>query len=241
MGAGIAAVAVQAGYDVALVEPDAAAQQKARAVAGERVQFYDTIPAGLDVEIAIEAVTERLDVKRSIFTELAKALGPAALLATNTSSLSVSGIAEGIDHPERVIGLHFFNPPGAMKLVEIVRGDETSDDAVGRARAIADRFGKTTVVAADMPGFIVNRIARPFYLQAMRAYDAGAGTLEELDLLARGAGFRMGPFELMDLIGLDVNLATSESIYERTGAARLKPVELQRDLVRAGKLGRKTG
>ena len=241
MGAGIAGVAAQSGFDVALVEPDPAAQQKARAGAGERVQFYDTVPTGLDVEIAIEAVTERLDVKRAIFAELAKALGPQALLATNTSSLSVSEIAEGVDRPERVLGLHFFNPPGAMKLVEIVRGDETSDDSVERARAIAERFGKTAVVTADTPGFIVNRVARPFYLQAMRAYDAGVGTLEELDLLARGAGFRMGPFELMDLIGLDVNLATSDSIYERTGAARLKPVELQRDLVRAGKLGRKTG
>jgi 3-hydroxybutyryl-CoA dehydrogenase len=241
MGAGIAAVAAQSGADVALVESDPAAQQKAREGAGAHVQFYDTIPTGLDVEIAIEAVTERLDVKREVFAALAKALGPQALLATNTSSLSVSEIADGIDRPERVLGLHFFNPPGVMKLVEIVRGDETSDDAVAQARAIADRFGKTSVVAADTPGFIVNRVARPYYLQALRAYDAGVATIEELDQLARGAGFRMGPFELMDLIGLDVNLATSESIYERTEAKRLEPVALQRELVRAGKLGRKSG
>jgi len=248
MGAGIAAVAARAGDDVVLIEPDAAARERARDLvanaAGDRagkVQYYEAIPATLEADLAIEAVTERLDVKRAVFADLAKALGPEALLATNTSSLSVSEIAEGMENPGRVLGLHFFNPPTVMKLVEIVRGDETSEDAVERARAVADRFGKTAVAAADTPGFIVNRVARPFYLQAMRAYDAGVGTFEELDLLARGAGFRMGPFELMDLIGLDVNLATSDSIYERTEAARLKPVDLQRDLVRAGKLGRKTG
>ncbi len=246
MGAGIAAVAALAGDEVVLVEPDPGARERASnailsSSKGSRVQFYDVIPAGLDTGIAIEAAPERLDVKRSVFLALAHALGPQTLLATNTSSLSVSDIAEGIDHPERVLGLHFFNPPAKMRLVEIVRGDATSDDAIERTRAIATRFGKTAVLAADTPGFIVNRVARPFYLQAMRAYDAGVATLEELDLLARGAGFRMGPFELMDLIGLDVNLATSESIYERTGAARLEPVALQRELVQAGKLGRKSG
>ncbi len=246
MGAGIAAVAALAGDDVALVEPDNAARQRASDVIlslskGARVQYYDTIPTGLTAEVAIEAVPESLDLKRSVFMALANALGSDVLLATNTSSLSVSDIADSIAHPERVLGLHFFNPPVAMKLVEIVRGDATSNAAIERARAIATRFGKTAVVAADTPGFIVNRVARPFYLQAMRAYDAGVATLEEFDLLARGAGFRMGPFELMDLIGLDVNLATSESIYERTAQARLEPVALQRELVQAGKLGGKSG
>ncbi len=245
MGAGIAAVAALAGDDVALIEPDPAAQQRAKErmpkdMAG-RVQFYDAIPTGLDAELAIEAVSEQLDLKRSVFRTLAAALNPQTVLATNTSSLSVSEIAETVDNPERVLGLHFFNPPTAMKLVEIVRGDATSEDAVDRARAIAKRFGKTAVLTADTPGFIVNRVARPFYLQAMRAYEAGVAPMDELDRLARGAGFRMGPFELMDLIGLDVNLATSQSIYERTGAARLEPIGLQRELVAAGKLGRKAG
>ena len=250
MGAGIAAVAALAGDSVALIEPDGQAQQKARDVIlrqvqddtiMQRVQFYDSVPIGLDAEIAIEAVPERLDLKRAVFKTLAGALGPQTLLATNTSSLSVSEIAESVEHPERVLGLHFFNPPVAMKLVEVVRGDETSDEAIAQARAIADRFGKTVVVTADTPGFIVNRVARPFYLQAMRAYEAGVAPMDELDRLARGAGFRMGPFELMDFIGLDVNLATSQSIYERTGEARLGPVALQQDLVAKGKLGRKTG
>lgn len=207
----------------------------------QRVQFYDTVPTGLDAELAIEAVPERLDLKRAVFKTLAGALGARTLLATNTSSLSVSEIAESVEHPERVLGLHFFNPPVAMKLVEIVRGDETSDETAAQARAIAERFGKTAVVAADTPGFIVNRVARPFYLQAMHAYEAGVAPMDDLDRLARGAGFRMGPFELMDFIGLDVNLATSQSIYERTGAARLKPVAVQQELVAQGKLGRKTG
>jgi 3-hydroxybutyryl-CoA dehydrogenase len=250
MGAGIAAVAALAGDSVSLIEPDSAAQDRARGVilrqaqddsVKQRVQFYDSVPTGLDAEIAIEAVPERLDLKRAVFKTLAASLGPQTLLATNTSSLSVSEISETVEHPERVLGLHFFNPAVAMKLVEIVRGELTSDDAVTRARAIAERFGKTAVVTADTPGFIVNRVARPFYLQAMRAYEAGVAPMDELDRLARGAGFRMGPFELMDFIGLDVNLATSQSIYERTEAARLKPVALQQELVAAGKLGRKTG
>jgi len=243
MGAGIASVAAAAGDSVALVEPDAAARERVHALSetNQGIQLYDAVPSGLDAEIAIEAVPERLELKRQIFSSLAKTLGSQTLLATNTSSLSVSEIAENIEHPERVLGLHFFNPPGAMKLVEIVRGEETTDETVERARAVAQRFGKTAVVAADTPGFIVNRVARPFYLQALRAYEEGVASMEELDRLARGAGFRMGPFELMDLIGLDVNLATSESIYERTGAKRLQPVALQRDLVKSGKLGRKTG
>ncbi len=248
MGAGIAAVAALAGDDVALIEPDAAARERARQlIAGAandragKVQYYETLPPGIQADLAVEAVPERLDLKRSVFANLAQALGPQAVLATNTSSLSVGEIAQGLPNPERVLGLHFFNPPTAMKLVEIVRGAETGDEAIERARAAATRFGKTAVVAADTPGFIVNRVARPYYLQALRAYDAGIATVEELDRLARGAGFRMGPFELMDLIGLDVNLATSESIYERTGAKRLEPVALQRELVQDGKLGRKSG
>lgn len=252
MGAGISFVAASAGYTVDLIEPDAAARERAKqriakdaeragtADAPQRVNFYESVPAGTQADLAIEAVPERLDLKRSIFETLANALGPETLLATNTSSLSVSEIAGGIDRPERVLGLHFFNPPPAMKLVEIVRGEATSSETIARARSIVERLGKVPVVAADTPGFIVNRVARPYYLQAMRAYDAGVAPMEDLDRLARGVGFRMGPFELMDLIGLDVNLATSESVYAQTGADRLEPVALQRDLVAQNRLGRKT-
>jgi 3-hydroxybutyryl-CoA dehydrogenase len=163
------------------------------------------------------------------------------VLATNTSSLSVDEIAQEVPHPERVVGLHFFNPPAAMKLVEIVRAEQTSDEAIDRARAIVERLGKTAVLTADTPGFIVNRVARPFYLQAMRAYEAGIAPIEDLDRLARGVGFRMGPFELMDLIGMDVNLATTQSVYERTGEDRFEPVAVQQQLVAQNRLGRKTG
>lgn len=253
MGAGIAFVAAQAGYAVDLIEPAAAAQDTARARiekqalrahapdAPSRVNYYAELQSGTQAVLAIEAVPERLDLKRELFRAFEQRLGAQTLLATNTSSLSVGNIAEVLEHPERVLGLHFFNPPAAMQLVEIVRAEQTSDETIAQARTIVQRLGKTAVIAEDTPGFIVNRVARPFYLQAMRAYDAGAAPFEDLDRLARGIGFRMGPFELMDLIGLDVNLATSESVYERTEEDRLKPVALQRELVAQGRLGRKSG
>lgn len=253
MGAGIAFVAASAGYTVDLVEPDPQAQERARQRiakdaerakspdAPSRINYYASVQPGSQVDVAIEAVPERMDLKREVFAAMAAALGPDTLLATNTSSLSVTEIAEEVPAPERVLGLHFFNPASAMKLVEVVRGENTSDAAILRARSIVERLGKVPVVAADTPGFIVNRVARPYYLQAMRAYEAGVAPMEDLDRLARGAGFRMGPFELMDLIGLDVNLATSDSVYAQLQEDRLEPVELQRRLVSENRLGRKTG
>jgi 3-hydroxybutyryl-CoA dehydrogenase len=253
MGAGIAFVAAKGGYDVEIVEPQAAARERASLeisrqgersgdpTIGRRVTCTDAIPARSDATLAIEAVSERFEIKRDVFAALAAALSPDALLATNTSSLSVGELAEGVPHPRRVLGLHFFNPPVRMQLVEIVRAPQTGDDALDRAFEIVERLGKTPVLTADTPGFIVNRVARPYYLQALRTLERGVASVEELDALARGAGFRMGPFELMDLIGLDVNLATSESIYARTEARRFEPVELQRRMVAEGLLGRKTG
>jgi 3-hydroxybutyryl-CoA dehydrogenase len=251
MGAGIAVVAAQAGFDVELVEPDESAHARIRAYlskSAERAKDPE-IPdrvriaaeLGSSAGLAIEAVPERLDLKRSVFSRLAAEFPADALLATNTSSLSVSEIAEDVSGPERVIGLHFFNPPPAMKLVEIIYGALTSGVALERAQRYVERFGKVGVIAADTPGFIVNRVARPFYLQAMRALESDASSVERIDAAARAAGFRMGPFELMDLIGLDINLATSESVYERTKAERLAPAAIQRKLVSEGNLGRKTG
>lgn len=253
MGAGIAYVAARAGYSVDLIEPDAATKNKAverikadAARGGDdsafsRIDFYDALPSRIDdAVLAIEAVSERLDVKQMVFRALESALPVNALLATNTSSLSVSEIAQSVSDPARVVGLHFFNPPAAMKLVEIVAGKETSDDAIERARAFVERFSKTAVIAEDTPGFIVNRVARPLYLQSLRAYGSEVAAMEDLDRLARGVGFRMGPFELMDLIGLDVNLATSESLFEALDAPRFEPSALQRDYVARGQLGRKT-
>lgn len=238
MGAGIAAVAASAGFLVTLVEPDPAVRERARERAAG-AQIVAEIPSS-EAALAIEAVPERLDVKLAVFTEMERRL-PRAVLATNTSSLSVEEIAQSTGEPERVVGLHFFNPPEKMALVEIVRHRTASEQTIEAARAFVERIGKTGIVAADTPGFIVNRIARPFYLQALRALEAQVAQIQEMDALARGVGFRMGPFELMDLIGLDVNLATSESIYERTGLERLAPVDVQRALVAQGRLGRKSG
>lgn len=253
MGAGIAFVAARGGYTVEVVEPDSAARLRAQerwrkdAERGgdptipQRITFIDDVPSQSDARIAIEAVPERFDLKRDVFLKFEAALASDAILATNTSSLSVAELADAVEHPERVIGLHFFNPPAAMKLVEIVGTDCTSDDALDRAHAFVEGIGKTGVDAADTPGFIVNRVARPFYLQSMRALDLGVAGIAELDALARAAGFRMGPFELMDLIGMDVNYATSVSVYERLEAERLTPIEMQRRMVSEGRLGRKTG
>ncbi|HET7812747.1 MAG TPA: 3-hydroxyacyl-CoA dehydrogenase NAD-binding domain-containing protein [Candidatus Baltobacteraceae bacterium] len=253
MGAGIALLAAHNGFDVVLVEPDASAQTRALARLQKdaerlndspcvsRIRFVSAPEPVPGEAIAIEAVPERPDLKEAVLKSLCSALGPQALVATNTSSLSVSELSHAVPEPERFLGLHFFNPPALMKLVEIVSGEETNDESIARARSFVQRLQRTPVLAEDTPGFIVNRVARPFYLQAMRAHEAGAAPAEDLDTLARGAGFRMGPFELMDLIGLDVNLATSDSVYERTGAARLEPVQIQRDLVAQNKLGRKTG
>ncbi len=253
MGSGIALVGAAAGYDVEIVEPYAAARERGlaflkreaerrpEASALEHLRWSDAIPASCDAVIAIEAVSERLEVKRRVFAALADALSPNALIATNTSSLSVAELADAVPHPERVVGMHFFNPPTRMELLEIVCAPQTSDDALARAYRVAAKIHKTPVLAADTPGFIVNRVARPYYLQALRALERGVASAEELDALARAIGFRMGPFELMDLIGLDVNLATTESIYARTQAERFAPVELQRQMVAQGLLGRKSG
>ncbi|HEY2475100.1 MAG TPA: 3-hydroxyacyl-CoA dehydrogenase NAD-binding domain-containing protein [Candidatus Cybelea sp.] len=253
MGAGIGMVAAKAGFDVTIVEPLEEARQRAAASfareaersgdgsLAQRIGWSTVIEASSDVGLAIEAVPERFDLKREVFLELAKAVPADALLASNTSSFSIGDLADVTPNPQRVLGLHFFNPPTRMQLVEVVASTQTADEAIDRAFDFAQRCGKTPVLAADMPGFIVNRVARPYYLQALRALERGVASVPELDALARAAGFRMGPFELMDLIGLDVNLATSESVFERTEADRLEPVQTQRVLVEEGLLGRKTG
>jgi 3-hydroxybutyryl-CoA dehydrogenase len=253
MGAGIAVVAARAGCTVTLIEPDSGARarvgdalEKAAKRAEDpslpsRVTLMDAVPPQIDAGLGIEAVTEDLALKRTIFAQLAAALPATALLATNTSSLSVTDIAQGVAFPQRALGMHFFNPPQVMALVEIVPTPSTGDAELDLAHQYVAQFAKTAVEAADTPGFIVNRVARPYYLQSLAALELDLAPIEDLDALARGAGFAMGPFELMDLIGLEVNLATSESIYERTGAARLAPSDLQRDLVARGRLGRKSG
>jgi 3-hydroxybutyryl-CoA dehydrogenase len=252
MGAGIALAVAAAGFDVDLVEVDPAVRERAlvriqkdaarlaKPEAPARIHFVSSIDALGDTDLAIEAVPEDLTLKSRIFADLERKLGSSTILATNTSSLSVAEIAQTVAHPQRVVGLHFFNPATMMQLVEVVHTKETPEAVLEVARAFVRSIGKTAVDVADTPGFIVNRVARPYYLQSLHALENELAPAEDLDLLARGAGFKMGPFELMDLIGLDINFATTQSVYERTRAERLAPVPLQQMMVAQGRLGRKT-
>lgn len=196
-----------------------------------------------DCHVVIEAIVERLDVKQQSFRALEDVVGEGTILASNTSSLSIASIAGVCDRPERVLGVHFFNPATVMPLVEIVPGLRTAPDVVAEARALVDGWGKTTVAAADTPGFIVNRIARPFYSEALRLFDDGEADMATIDWAMRDVGgFRMGPFELMDFIGHDVNYLVTESVWTAMYFdPRYKPSLTQKRLLEAGLLGRKTG
>lgn len=264
MGAGIAQVALERGYRARLydvAEPglekarQAIAQGLARLVEKGRLAPAErdaalarllpttTLADLADADVVIEAVPEDLALKRDLFVRLEAVVAKTALLATNTSSLPVTAIAGPLARPERVVGLHFFNPAPLMALVEVIRGEATSDEAAAAARALAEALGKTPVLAADTPGFVVNRVARPFYGEALRLVgDHGADPLAVDRALTQVAGFKMGPFALMDLIGIDVNLAVTESVWRAFyEEPRFRPHPLQRRMVDAGRLGRKSG
>jgi 3-hydroxybutyryl-CoA dehydrogenase len=193
-------------------------------------------------DIIIEAVLEDIKVKRDLFKKLDQIAHHTAILATNTSSLSVTSIASATKKPERVVGMHFFNPVHLMKLVEIVKGARTSDETVKSATAIAEQLGKKTVQAKDTPGFIVNRVARPFYGEALKILGESVTSHEEIDrIVKKSGGFKMGPFELMDMIGNDVNLSVTESIYQQMyHDPRFRPSPIQKQLVEAGLFGKKS-
>ena len=273
MGAGIAQVALEAGHEVVLYDVDEAALEtgveRVRVGLGRRAAKLeldaDSIDEWVDgrlanlrtavtldavaaaADVAIEAAIEDLDLKRTIFGALDREAPPDALLATNTSALSVASIAVATSRPEHVLGLHFFNPAPLMPLVEVVRAPQTDADSVQRAVALMERWGKTPVVAADSPGFIVNRVNRPFTLEALAMLEAGVASIPEIDAAVRSAGYPMGPFELMDLTGVDVSLAAARGIhagFEARGdplADRFRPSVLQERQVKAERLGRKTG
>lgn len=264
MGAGIAHVAAAAGFETLIhdvstellgrgmarisadIDASVSRGKSSREEADATLARISTRPALESLApcaIVIEAVIEDAGVKRGMFGRLGALLAPDALLATNTSSLSVTSLSAGVTRPERFVGLHFFNPPVAMKLVEVVRGDGTSQATIDAATAFVKRLGKVPVVAADSPGFIVNRVARPFYLEALRLLGEGAADAAQIDRIVRSVGgFRMGPFELMDLIGIDVNLAVTKSVYEQTfGEPRFRPHVIQQQMLDAGRLGRKSG
>jgi 3-hydroxybutyryl-CoA dehydrogenase len=198
-------------------------------------------------DLVIEAALEDLAAKRSIFRDLDAAVPPATILATNTSALSVAAIARGTAHPERVLGLHFFNPAPVMPLVEVVLAPMTNPVVADRAAELMASWGKVPVHCMDTPGFIVNRINRPFTLEALALLATGHGTVASIDEAIRVAGFPMGPFELMDLVGIDIGLVAALGIFEGSRAAgdplaeRFHPSPIQERLVAAGRLGRKTG
>lgn len=263
MGSGIAQVAATAGHPVALVDAVTGAVEEAvaRIIASlqrqeakgrissaqleeivERITPVESVAGLPPCGLVVEAVREDLETKRELLTRVAASQPADAILATNTSSLDITAIAAGIPGPGRVIGLHFFNPPAAMRLVEVVGGAESAAEVLEAATELMRAWGKAPVRCTSTPGFIVNRVARPFYGEAQRMLMDGVADAATLDAAVRSAGFRMGPLELTDFIGQDVNLAVGTSVWEQTGRdPRYEPTALQQQLVAAGHLGRKSG
>ncbi len=262
MGAGIAQVAAQSGVQVFLIDLDAALVQKALQgisaqlqkaaskgkltaenleAAMARLHGTGSFADAAQADFAVEAVTENEGVKKKVFADLAKALRPDAILATNTSSIPITRIAASVSNPERVIGMHFMNPVPVMQLVEIIRGAQTSDETYATTRALAEKMGKTTVVSKDMPGFIVNRILIPMINEACFALQEGLGTAEDIDTAMKlGTNVPMGPLTLADFIGLDTCLSIAEVLHKGLGEDKYRPAPLLRQYVDAGWLGRKS-
>lgn len=260
MGAGIAQVAAQAGHDVLLFDTRAGAAAAARdklaltldglvakgKLTAEAAQAtlarITPVDALAPVDLVIEAIVENLDIKRALFADLEALLADDAVIATNTSSISVTALARGMWRPERLVGMHFFNPVPLMKLVEVVSGLGTAPEVAQAIHDLAGRWGKTAVHARSTPGFIVNRIARPYYAEALMLLQERAAAPEVIDACLRSAGFRMGPCELMDLIGHDTNFAVTQSVFAANFFdRRFTPSLVQQELVDAGFLGRKSG
>lgn len=263
MGGGIAQVCALKGYQTILydITPDIvnANTERIRASVQKGVSLGKTAPEAAEAalarlrptsaledcapaDLAIEAVPEDMALKRNLFGQLDKLLAPTALLASNTSSLSITALAGSTQRPAQFLGLHFFNPPVLMALVEVIQGDRTSAETVEAGLAFAKSLGKTPVIAKDTPAFIVNRVARPFYGEALRLLGEGVTDVATIDTLLKSLGFKMGPFELMDLIGLDVNFAVTQSVYNAYFQdPRYRPHPIQQRMVEAGSLGRKAG
>jgi 3-hydroxybutyryl-CoA dehydrogenase len=263
MGAGIAQISVQAGFETVGREvSDELAQrgratieryldravEKGRLSSGDRdatlgrLTLTTDLAEVADCDLVIEAVLEELELKREVFAELDRLTRHDAILATNTSALSVSEIAEATQHPARVVGMHFFNPAPVLPLVEVVRARASSEDAVAAAYAWAERAGKQPVVCNDTPGFVVNRILIPLLNDCVRVLDEAGVAPEDMDrAMTNGAGWPMGPCALVDLIGIDVHVHASEALHAKLGEERMAPPERLLELQRQGRLGRKTG
>ena len=263
MGAGIAQVAVQSGYETVGREISDELNERGRATidryltravekermsqsekdaALDRLTLTTSLDDFADCDLVIEAIVEELEPKRELFAELDRICRPDAILATNTSALSVTKIAEAVERPERVIGMHFFNPAPVLPLVEIVRTEQSSGDPVDAAYEWAERAGKQPVRCHDTPGFIVNRILIPLLNDCVRVLDEANVTPEDLDkAMTNGAGWPMGPCALVDLVGIDIHIHASEALHGALGEERMAPPERLVEMARDGKLGRKTG
>lgn len=264
MGAGIALVAAQGGFETLIYDISKefvdkglgrirsfiqGSKERGKITSEEAEQVLAHLRGTLKLEelgtarLVIEAAPEKLELKREIFQKLEASCERETLLASNTSSLSVTAIAAAIKNPERALGMHFFNPPPLMALVEVIQGEQTSPATIEAAVVLLRQLKKTPVRAKDTPGFVVNRIARPFYIEALRILEDGDVSVEVIDRIMKEAGgFRMGPFELMDLIGIDVNFTVSESLYRAFFFdSRFRPSPIQHRMFLAGHLGRKTG
>jgi 3-hydroxybutyryl-CoA dehydrogenase len=262
MGSGIAQVSAQSGYYTILFDVNESILEKAKdsiqknlqyltdkqkISEEEKEQIHQRIKFVKDINdclanVIIEAIVEKTEAKVALFNQLAEASHAEVIFATNTSSLSVSEIQKKVLHPQRVVGMHFFNPAYSMKLVEVVKGEQTSEDVAQTIYELCKQMGKTPVMCKDVPGFIVNRVARHYYLEAMKLVEQGIATFKDVDAIMEASGFKMGPFKLMDLIGMDINLSVSQSMYEAfNNADRFKPADLQIEKVKNGELGRKTG
>ena len=262
MGNGIAQTAAQAGFHTILYELNEAVLSKAKEnieknlqllaekkkiAEGEKEKIIQRISFTRDIhyclaDIIIEAIIEETEAKIALFNQLAEINHSDTVFATNTSSLPVTTIAEKVMNPRRVIGMHFFNPAPLMKLVEVVTTKYTAKETTEAVDALAAEMGKTAVVCNDSPGFIVNRVARPFYIESLRLAEENISSFETIDTLLEATGFKMGPFKLMDLIGNDINYAVSTSVYEQLNKPdRLKPSFIQQQKVDNGELGKKAG
>ena len=262
MGSGIAQIVAQSGFQTKLFDLDQAIIERAKTSISKNLQslsdkkkispeqkeeaesriIFTSNINDCKADLIIEAIVEKIEAKLSLFNQLANLNSPETILATNTSSLSVKEIAEKTPNPGRVIGLHFFNPAPLMKLVEVVNTPFTTKETTGAVIAFSKKLGKTPVLCKDAPGFIVNHVARPYYIEALRLVEEGHSDFETIDQLLESAGFKMGPFKLMDLIGNDINYAVSCSVYEAMDQPyRLQPSKIQEEKVKKGELGRKSG
>jgi 3-hydroxybutyryl-CoA dehydrogenase len=262
MGQGIAQICATSGYKTFLYDIDPSLQQKAltsikqnldasiakgKLTAEKKTSILEKLSLAnhlseLKVDLIIEAVVEKLEVKQQLFAKLEEINNGNCILASNTSSISITQIASILKNPANCVGLHFFNPAHLMKLVEVVAGKSTSQESIAKTKEFAQSLNKISVETKDSPGFIVNRVARHYYTESLKLLEDNVASVESIDKLLRSAGFKMGPFELMDLIGIDVNLAVTTSLYNSFDQeVRFKPSPIQQQKVLDGNLGKKTG